>query len=50
MSIDRKFTPSAILAIKLAGVFGKTVEDIFVRIDGANPWSKQYEKRRVVAA
>jgi DNA-binding XRE family transcriptional regulator len=50
MGLDRKFTPSAVLAIKLAGVFGKAVEDIFILIDAANPWSKQYEKRPAVAA
>ncbi|WP_026632496.1 helix-turn-helix transcriptional regulator [Dyadobacter alkalitolerans] len=32
-----KFMPSAILAIKLARVFGKTVEDIFILIDGTDP-------------
>jgi putative transcriptional regulator len=37
MGLDRKFTPSAVLAIKLAGVFGKAVEDIFILIDAANP-------------
>jgi putative transcriptional regulator len=32
-----KFMPSAILAIKLARVFGKAVEDIFILIDEVDP-------------
>lgn len=32
-----KFIPSALLAIKLAKVFGKTVEDIFSIQEDANP-------------
>lgn len=33
-----KFIPSALLAIKLAKVFGKTVEDIFtIQEDGGSP-------------
>ncbi|SDE45944.1 putative transcriptional regulator [Dyadobacter soli] len=38
-----KFIPSAVLAIKLARVFGKPVEDIFILLDEESPVPEEVE-------